>query len=112
MIVVGAIDEPQSPTRGRRGIAHQVDRGRLVLDEVEAPFRDGLAANSHVGAQGLVERDIKLDQPLRAARLGLDDLGSGAVVVAGRERHLLALRRVGADDELAALGHGERAEAL
>ena len=108
VIVVGAEDEAQGPPRGGGRIAHQADGGGFVLDQLEPPFGHGL----DIGADRLRQRHVELDQPFGAALLGLDGLEVGPVVVARGQAHGLALRRMGADDQLAPLGHGQSAEAL
>ena len=67
MIVVGAVDEAKRGARRRGRIAQQADVRGLVLDQIEAPFGDGVAADLDVGAAGLGERHLEFDQALGLA---------------------------------------------
>ena len=112
IVVVGPIHQTQGTARrgGRR--AHQIDAGHLVLDQLEPPFGHGLAADLDIGAERLGQRHGELDQPGAAALLRFDGLGVRHAVLAGGEAYGLALRRMGAHDQLAPLGHRQSAERL
>ncbi len=69
-----------------------------------------MAADLDVGRGPLHQPDIELDQAGTGAELGLDGLVLAACLSVDGEGHLSAIRRVGADDKLAALGHRQRAE--
>ena len=99
MIVIGAVDEAKRAAGCRRGIAHQADMGARVRDQVEAPFGHRVAV-AHIG------------RPARDFLPHRDVLRIGELVLAGDQVHALALRRMGAHDQLAPLRHGKGAETL
>ena len=84
--------------------------GALILDQLEAPFGNGVAADLHIGGAGRGQRQVELDQALAAGRLRRHGLRLRAIFGAGDEAHAFALRRIGPDDQLAPFGDGQRAE--
>ena len=86
--------------------------GRRVIDQVEPPFGNGVAADLDRGAERGVERDGELDEPFAAALFRRDFRRFAGTVAARDETDGLALGRVRAHDQFAALRHGKRAERL
>lgn len=98
MIVGGA--EAQAERAARRGgrVAHESNLRHAVLDEVEAPFGDGVAADPHIDSAGRGEGQLEFQEPLAAGDLRNDRVRRRAVLRLRHEAHGFAAWRKGAHD--------------
>ena len=82
VIVERAIEEPERAARRGVGIACEGDRRGCIFDQRKLPLGDGLPANPDIGGERFHDTDIELDQPRRAASLGLDGFWLGGAAFA------------------------------